>query len=76
MNDEIQEIINYFELEEGYDKNVLITDILGEIGDVRGYSADEIGLEWDGRTLTDLRSFADEFYGKIIEGVCNVLKSY
>ena len=72
----IQEVIDFFELREGYDKNEVIEDMLSEIKKLKGYVPDEIGLEWDVQYLMSLDDFAQEFYEKIIEGVCNVLKSY
>ena len=76
INAKLQEVIDFFELEEGYDKNEIITDILAEIKDLDGNAADEIGLEWDGQTLIVLDDFVNIFYNEIIEKVCNVLKSF
>jgi len=76
INNKLQEIINYFQLGEGYDKHEIITDILGEIKELRNYSADEIGLEWDKEHLMILDDFVNEFYNLIIKNVCNVLKSF
>jgi hypothetical protein len=72
----LQEIIDFFEFEEGYDMNEVINDILGEIEGLKGYAADEIGLEWDGEDLMVLQDFVEEFYSKLIEKVCNVIKSF
>ena len=76
INNKLQEIINYFQLGEGYDKHEIITDILGEIKELKNYSADEIGLEWDKEHLMILDDFVNEFYNLIIKNVCNVLKSF
>jgi len=76
MNNKLQEIVNFFELEEGYNKNEIISDIINEITPLQEYYADEIGLEWDGQNLMILSDFANEFYYKLIEGVVNVIKSY
>ena len=76
INNKLQEIINYFQLGEGYDKHEIITDILGEIKELKNYSADEIGLEWDKEHLMILDDFVNEFYNKLIKNVCNVLKSF
>lgn len=76
QNEKLQEIIDFFELREGYDKYEVISDKIAEIKDLKGYAADEIGLEWDGEELMVLEEFANEFYEKIIEGVCNVIKSF
>ena len=72
----LQEVIDFFELGEGYDKDEVIADILGEMKELKGYAADEIGLEWDGEELIILTDFADNFYNEIIEKVCSVLKSF
>ena len=76
MNEKINEIIEFFSLREGWDKDELINDWLGEIKELKGYSADEIGLEWDERYLMTLQEFVDIFFEQTICGVCNVLESY
>jgi len=76
INNKLQEVIDYFQLGEGYDKHEIITDILGEIKELKNYSADEIGLEWDKEHLMILDDFVNEFYHKLIENVCKVLKSF
>ena len=72
----LDEIKDYFELEEGWDSNEVINDFISEISWLEGNSPDEIGLEWDGEFLMTLDDFAKKFYDKIIKGVCNVLESY
>jgi hypothetical protein len=76
VNAKLQEIIDFFELKEGWDKDEVISDMLGKIKELKGYASDEIGLEWDGETLMVLKDFVDQFYRLIIYGVCNVLKSF
>ena len=76
INNKLQEVINYFQLGEGYDNHEIITDILGEIKELKNCSADEIGLEWDKEHLMILDDFVNEFYNLIIKNVCNVLKSF
>jgi hypothetical protein len=76
MNRKLQEVIDFFELREGYDKNEVIADLIEKIGAIKKRSPDEIGLEWCNENLTDLESFANEFYDLVIEGVCNVIKSF
>jgi len=44
--------------------------------ELKGYESDEISLEWDGDNLMVLNDFVEEFYRKLIEGICNVLKSF
>lgn len=72
----LQEIIEFFELEEGYDKDEIIRDILFEIKELKGNYSDEIILMWDEEELMVLCDFIDRFYSKIIEKMCNVIKSY
>lgn len=76
MNEKIQEIIDFFELVEGYDKTEEIENIISEIKELKGYSSDEIGLEWDGTTLMVLNDFALAFYEKSMNRVCNVVRSF
>ncbi|HBC94363.1 MAG TPA: hypothetical protein DCZ10_16055 [Pelotomaculum sp.] len=75
-NTKLREIIDFFEQEQGYDKDEVISEILGEIKGLKGYDADEIGLEWDGEEIMILDDFVQEFYAKLIEKVCNVIKSF
>lgn len=72
----LQEIIDFFEQEEGYDKDEIICEILHEIKGLKGYDADEIDLKWDKEELMVLYDFVDEFYSKLINKVCNVIKSF
>ena len=76
INNKLQEIINYFELEEGFNKNDIIYDILNKIKEIDNHDAEEIILEWDGNYLTDLDEFKNQFYDQIIIGVCNVIKRF
>jgi hypothetical protein len=72
----LNEAIDFFTSEDEFDKKELISDWVDEIKEIKGNSADEIGLECDGETLMTLDDFAPQFYEKIINGVCNVLKSF
>ena len=78
----LQEIIDFLELEEGYDNSEVVADILGEIKELKGYAADEIGLVWgdiqddEAEELMILDDFVRTFYSKTIEAVCNVIKSF
>ena len=76
INNKLQEIIDYFELEEGYNKDEIISDILNKIKELDNHDVEEIILEWDGNYLTDLDEFKNQFYDQIIIGVCNVIKSF
>lgn len=72
----IDEIIEFFKSEEGYDKEEIITEAIENIKELKGNAADEISLNWDDEDLMTLDEFADQFYNKIINGVCNVLESF
>lgn len=74
--DKLQNIIDFLKFHAGYDKNEVVTDLLSKIKATGRYSADEISVECDGENLTDLESFAYEFYDLVIEAVCNVVESY
>jgi hypothetical protein len=72
----LQEVIDFFEISDGWDKKEVIAEILGEIKELKNYSADEIGLEWDNKCLMTLDDFSGQFFDKVSEGICNVLKSF
>ena len=80
IKEKLQEIIDFFEIGNigmvGWDKKKIIYDILHEMKSLKGYSADEVGLEWDGEHLMSLDDFTDEFFTIIISKVCNVLNSF
>ena len=76
INEKLQEIINFFEYEEGYNKDEIISEILKGIKELKGYDADEIDLIWDNKTLMVLDDFVKQFYNELIERVCNVIKSF
>lgn len=71
-----QEILDFFELNEGYDKGEVIADILAEIKELKGHAYDEIGVEYDGKTLMTLNDLAYQLFDKTIERVCTVIKSF
>lgn len=76
MSKKLQEIIDFFELEEGYNRQEVIADIIGEIEGLKGIEVNEIVIEYDGEIILILDEFVDEFYDKLIEKVCNVIKSF
>ena len=80
-----RELIDYFEQQEGWDKEEIIADYCAEIlkendctmlNDVP-LSPDEISLNWgdDLNLPITLQDFADRLFDKIMEGVCNVIKT-
>ena len=77
MNEKLQSVIDFFEQAEGWSKDEIIADYIAEIEDLRGCEPDEIGLQWDDdNVLMVLSDFAEIFFNKTIDGVCNVLKSF
>ena len=76
MSKKLQEIIDFFEQAEGWSKDEIIADYIAEIEDLRSYEPDEIGLQLDDNVLMVLSDFAEIFFNKTIDGVCNVLKSF
>ena len=76
MSKKLQEIIDFFEQAEGWSKDEIIADYIAEIKDLRGCEPDEIGLQWDDNVLMVLSDFAEIFFNKTIDGVCNVLESF
>jgi hypothetical protein len=73
----LDEIIDFFELEEGYDKDELITNFLDGLLKPQKINSDEVQLIFgDNRYFTELDSFAKDYYDLVIQGVCNVLKSF
>lgn len=76
MNEKIDGILEFFENGESWNKEGYVYDLIGNIKELQGYSADEISLEWDGEYLITLQEFIDIFFDKVINGVCNVLESF
>lgn len=74
--DKLQEVIDFFEIPEGYSQEEVMFERLKEIKELKGNSADEIGLKWDGEFLMTLDDFVRQYYQIIMSGVCNVLKSF
>lgn len=78
------ELIDFFQGQEGWDKDELLSDYCSEILKTNGctlndgvLSPDEIGLNWGDElelplTLDD---FASALFDKIIDGVCNVIET-
>jgi hypothetical protein len=83
----LNEIIEYFEEQEGYDMDEVITDIVHETGLLRDWedtdnptdiSIDECSINHgeDECYVCDLEEFIDEYTDKLLEIVVNVIKSY
>ena len=77
-NELLENIIQFFENEEGWDKESLIQDYISEMHGIPA-PPDEVSLvieSWNGTEhLSTLDDFARDFFDKVIEGVCNVLES-
>lgn len=77
IDEKLQEIIDFFELEgESWGKEEVMREYANEFKELQGNALDEIGLEWDGENLMILDDFVDKYFNKVIEGVCNVIKSF
>ena len=76
MKQKLQEIIDFFELEEGYEREDIITDMLSQIKQLQGHDTDEIDIKWDGKILMTLNDFVRQYHDIVINGVCNVIKSF
>ncbi|MDD3123748.1 MAG: hypothetical protein PHC62_09620 [Candidatus Izemoplasmatales bacterium] len=72
-----QELINFFELEEGWDKNDLLYDFSKEILYENGTicSFDEVVISDGEKEIMVLEDFVYKLYDKIIKGVCNVIET-
>jgi len=74
-NAKLEEIKEFLLTSEGADKSEVIRDILAKMPYLQGYSADEISLVWD-EEITDLDTFAHDFWQEVMEKVANVIQSF
>ena len=73
----LQELINYFENNEGYDHDDLVRDWVSEIPEFKEYYPDDYTIiNMDEDVIMNLEDFSIVFYEKVIVGVCNVIKSF
>jgi len=80
-----KELIDFFEHEEGWDKNEILSEWAGAVlrklnctmqPDNIPISMDEIVLHWGEDELpVTLQDFASELFGEMIKGVCNVIRT-
>lgn len=72
-----KELIDFFENREGWDKEELLSDYVSQILSEAGsnHSADELLISDCEKDVMILSDFADLLFEKIIEGVCNVIKT-
>ena len=78
-----KELIDYFELKEGWDKEEILDEYCESILkkhdclDINDQTLDpeEVALNWgdDLNLPLTLRDFANELFDEIIQGVCNVI---
>ena len=71
VNDTLHELVRFFEMQEGYDKNDIIAEIMDSL---EIYESEDIELLYGEESLGSLYDFTNEFYSKVIKGVCNVIK--
>ena len=73
-----QELIDFFELQEGWDKEELLADFVAKIlkeAKSKIIFADELSIN-DGETeVMGLDEYTDKLFDRIIEGVCNVIET-
>lgn len=85
MKKEYKELIDFFEQQDGWDKNEIISDFSDEVlkdlnctlpeSDI-SISMDEVVLYWGEDCLhVTLQDFAEKFFEKVLVGVCNVIKT-
>lgn len=77
MNEKLQEIIDFFGQRNGWSDSELIAGYIAEVEELKGYAPDEVGLQRDDdKIIMILWDFAEMFFNKTIDGICNVLQSY
>lgn len=80
----LDEIIDYFELREGYDMNEVVVDIVDEINllkhEIMGENTicmDECAIVWgEDDYICELDVFVKKYTDKLLEKVVNVVKSF
>ena len=77
-NELMEEIKSFLKNEDcSYDKDQLINEeCIKEIEEIKGIALDEIGVEYDGKSIMLLEDFTDRVFDNVIQMVCNVLDSY
>lgn len=71
------ELIDFFEGEEGWDKDEILSDYVAYVLEKNGIKndMDEITLFDGEHEHMNLADFAEELFDKIAEGVCNVIRT-
>lgn len=75
INNKIDEIIEFFEDSSTWDREGLVDDMLHGMAELKGISAHEIYLEHE-EYLTDLESFANDFFLETLEKVVAVIETF
>lgn len=79
MKQVCKELIDFFEKEEGWDKQELIEDIIEEVltEDLEIKDTNITFCTCDNRNedVFMLEDFAEYFFNRVIDGVCNVIKT-
>lgn len=79
MKQVCKELIDFFEKEEGWDKQDLIGDIIEEVlaKDLEIKDTNITFVTCDNRNedVFMLEDFAEKFFDRVIDGVCNVIKT-
>lgn len=82
MNQGLKNVLEYFEQRDGYDLNEVIEDMVAELNMLKhpsmgehSLSMGECGIEWDDDCICVLDDFVRAYTHKLLEGVCNVIKS-
>ena len=79
MKQVCKELIDFFNNSESWDKQGLIDEFIEEVltKDLGIYDTDITFVACDNRDgdLFTLESFAEHFFDRVIEGVCNVIKT-
>ena len=79
MKQVCRELINFFKNEEGWDKQDLIDEITEKVltEDLEIKDTNITFCTCDNRegTVFSLENFAEKFFDRVIDGVCNVIKT-
>ena len=79
MKQVCKELINFFKNEEGWDKHEIIDDIIEQVLkedlEIRDTNINFLTSDNRYEEVIQLDSFAEYFFDRVIEGVCNVIKT-
>ena len=79
MKQVCKELINFFENEEGWDKQGLIDEftevVLREDLGIKDTNITWVTSDNRANTVFSIEEFAEYFFNRVIDGVCNVIKT-